>query len=1283
MGMNSIVRHFLPSITRGVYRYDDGFSDITTISDFERFAEGKIRFLPVQVAKRFNLKIDHESGGDQPISRSRLGQTAAQRAEDFLRKHPYFANATGTQAELQQADNFLEIQFVRRILSPLLTDEGMYAVHPQHNVGRYLVDFAIEGERKFALEVDGFGKFKSKQDLDEFTERQNHIASQGWIVLRYTYGKVVKTPEVTLKDLYTVLEKDAKLRRFLAIQRDNDLFPDLSACVSAHWSIEAVNNFYRVQDYFVETALACGDAREPILIKDGFTFRFPLVAVALSSLYSFLESIERIVDVSFDLPAVEVSGPDMPKDWAPLLHPLVTVAREERDGALRLDSQTVRWISASEPVPPKCAGQVQFRQGLSVDEIRERLDYLVREVFDYTATKSFQNIVLQRVFNGQNVLGIAATGSGKSFCFWLPALLKPGLTLVICPLRSLMRDQYQTLENYGIATAEFINSDVNAIEQRRILEEAKLGYVRLIYISPERLRIKKFLHQLAELQEFVPINLLAVDEAHCISEWGHDFRPSYLKIPFFRETLSRNNNGPQLVALTATAGQQVEKDVLGTLKLRGGEDGDVVRESKADREWFSYQIVAIQPGSTKARTFKEILTKHLPKALRKGSITGVLNHKNKRGEKAVGIVFCIYADPHGKHSVWDGVASYLYETMRVLEPDDVFEQSGNRLRKWNIKAYSTGQVRAFASKHPTLCPECHSWAHMSKKHVVDEDDEDDENEVPDDEERSASTSEGLQKGMKVCCHCGHTFEESEAIPPPRWQESTRMNQTDFKDSRFDILVATKGFGMGIDKSSVRFIIHTSLSSGLEAWYQEIGRAGRDDERAHIVLLVDPPHEKCLENLGRLVKKQPQCSYMGGCQHGKAALCDYGKQHMFIKGSYPGAESDAVSALRILDKIIVAREASTDGAVVVSTSNQYLSQNELAIYRLKVLGLVEDYVITYQPNLHFDVEYSLPESPDQPAFVSRAARMMQNNLTEYFSHFAGRQGRSIKRELELRTSEYQPLDAFISKTQRFETFERYRSFFDIVYQHLLLLLDHTYKDVVTMRYDMLFNLMTVVTSKECRRLKILPHFLETLEESYRCGCCDICSPTLDFPDMRKPPRAIRTDREKEIQLERIVSEGTFDLNTLRQLAKEFADYPTSQYRQARSILEGNPNNLPALFMAREFSPPDELEGNAKRLLQTANRKGVNLETVTDLYNTSPRHCISEVLLTLNEADGTCDCVEGWRFLAADAAKPDHQGNKDVSMLRECLDFFLLVEEDLPTSKQSLKAKAAELENAFYA
>lgn len=1278
--MNPVVRHFLPSVVRGVYRVDDEFSNIKDARAYSRFVDAKLRFIPPDMARKFQKQFSFESSYARTQRQLTLwaGQInpthSTQRANTFFLSHPYFQNARGTNPEITGADNYLEIQFVRKVMAPLLNDEGMRLLLPQHRIGPYFADFALAGASNFALEVDGFGKFKQRSDLDDFMGRQNYITSQGWRVMRFPYAHIVENPALALKTLHALFRADPQARRLLAGQQQAELVLDQFAGTEGPQVIDFVNDFHRVQDHYAEAMLTAYQASGPFHVRDDFKLGVPFVALAISALYDFLEAVQSVVDVDFMLPAVEVEGAQCSLDWASHLHRLVRPAEVQLATATVCDASSVQFTPASLPTPPLGSGKFRFRKGLALEEIRQRLQYFCSAVFGYKETKYFQNTVLQRVFNGQDVLGISATGSGKSFCFWLPALLRPGLTLIICPLRSLMRDQHLTLRNYGIASAAFINAD-NSQEHLRIMEEARLGYVRLIYISPERLRIKKFLAELALLQNAVPIHFLAVDEAHCISEWGHDFRPSYLKLPFLRKTLSVGNDELQLIALTATAGEKVEKDMLGILKLRAGEDGHVARDRGADRPNFSYQIVCVQPTKTKTETYQEILTTQLPKALRQKSLPDLLRLVNQREEKAVGIVFCIYADPHGKHSIHDGVAHYLFETMGAIEPDKRFE-SRRGWKAYREDAFSTGKVRAFSSKTPTLCPRCNCYQYTSTPSGRSGDDDE---EIGDDDGPVGAAQPG---GRKVCANCGHEFDGDQPFKPARWEKLIKENQVDFKESDFDVLVATKGFGMGIDKSSVRFVVHTSLSSGIESWYQEIGRAGRDDERAHVVLLVDPPTEACRKELGENEFRIPACKSYGHCPRGRDSLCDYGKQHMFIKKSYPGAESDAVSALKVLDKLIVAREGSIDGSVMLGASHENLSRTEIAVYRLTLLGLVDDYVVTYQKNPRFEVEFTLPTSPDRPDALVQVQAMMRGRLAEYFSHFGERRGRDIERELAKRIQDYQPLENYAAKTRTFATFVRYERLFKLVYRHLLLQLDQTYKDVVKMRYDMLWNLQTLVTSQNCRRIQILPHFGDSIEETYQCGCCDVCSPSLDFLETRVPPLAHANMAEKESELAIALSGESFDRAKLIRLIGEFADYPTAKYRQARSVVEHDGDSLPALFLAREFSPPEEYAGNAKGLLRKANQKSLPLPEISDLFR-STRGPKSDLLLTLNEADTSCDSASGWRFLAEEAAKPEHHVSAEIGTMHECLDFMLLVEEDLADKTEKMKRKARELEKAFYA
>ena len=331
--------------------------------------------------------------------------------------------------------------------------------------------------------------------------------------------------------------------------------------------------------------------------------------------------------------------------------------------------------------------------------MEEKQQYL-KQYFGYDTFREGQEQLIDAILSGQDALGIMHTGAGKSLCYQIPALVIGGITLVVSPLISLMKDQVTSLNQAGIHAA-YLNSSLTSNQYFKALGLAKQGRYPIIYVAPERLLTESFLDFALEAD----IRMVAVDEAHCVSQWGQDFRPSYLKITEFIERLPKR---PVVSAFTATATAQVRDDIIEILKLQNAK----IMTTGFDR---SNLFFAVQTPKDKYRAALEFIRAH---------------------EKESGIIYCL--------------------TRKVVEE---------------------------------VCEKL------------------------------------MKDGFSVTrYHAGLSDEER------------RKNQDDFIFDRCRIMVATNAFGMGIDKSDVRYVIHYNMPKNMESYYQEAGRAGRDGEAAQCILL---------------------------------------------------------------------------------------------------------------------------------------------------------------------------------------------------------------------------------------------------------------------------------------------------------------------------------------------------------------------------------------------------------------------------------------------------------------
>ncbi|MDW8234572.1 MAG: DEAD/DEAH box helicase, partial [Roseiflexaceae bacterium] len=438
------------------------------------------------------------------------------------------------------------------------------------------------------------------------------------------------------------------------------------------------------------------------------------------------------------------------------------------------------------------------------DEIGYRL-------FGFPQMHAFQHRILAHVLTGRSILGIAATGGGKSECYILPAMLLSGITIVVSPLKSLMADQYEQriCQRYGLGNlSTFINGDVPFQERQRRLRHIELGHYKLVYVTPEQLERSYVLNSLKQAHKNVGIRYLALDEAHCISQWGHDFRPSYLNIV---HRLRARGLQPVRIALTATASPDVRQDICEELELKPAsldQDGDVYIES-SNRPELNL-IVRV------CRTIAEKVDAILSDLRRLQE----MNRDNP--EPGAAIVFL----PWTGGRPGDGASEQP-------APEPVLNQNGEQqdgdaaTRESQCGRFSAGVTR-FASYLERTLGERVAIYHSK----MDGDDPA--------EEANRDAPDNHQTGGTV-----------------RWATSsgrTRSQQQNaFITGKCNIMVATKGFGMGIDKPNVRLVIHRTPPANLEAYAQEAGRAGRDRQLADVILYYSPDEAEDIEESGKTTK----------------------------------------------------------------------------------------------------------------------------------------------------------------------------------------------------------------------------------------------------------------------------------------------------------------------------------------------------------------------------------------------------------------------------------------------
>ncbi len=551
-----------------------------------------------------------------------------------------------------------------------------------------------------------------------------------------------------------------------------------------------------------------------------------------------------------------------------------------------------------------------------------------------------QQDVISHIIAGHDCLCVMPTGGGKSLCYQLPSLVRPGLTIVVSPLIALMKDQVDSLSNRGIS-ATLINSTLSTAEQNQRLEHVAGGHYAMVYVAPERLRNSRFLDAIRS----TPIQLLAVDEAHCISEWGHDFRPDYQRLGRFREALG----GVQTVALTATATPKVRQDIVDSLKLK--------------------------------------VAKHF--------ITGFA-----RDNLFLGSMLCMGDREKDKQLL-----------------DFIKDQVG------------TGIIYAATRK------------------------------------RCEALVEQIGKELKISVGAYHA-----GLLP----EQRKLIQEQFMAGQLKVIIATNAFGMGIDKSDLRYVVHYNTPGTLEAYYQEAGRAGRDSLPSQCVLLYSPqdryiqeffienanPPRELLESVYELLVKRPEDPI------------ELTAEEIRELTNTPATTEAINSCLQILGRTSVMERLEMSGGLAMFRIDTKLPT---------LLDLLPK-AANVQRNVLRVVEKAIGDRREEAVYIHPRWLMQQLAMDRDALN------RTLRELCKLDCFEYVP--PFRGRAIHFR--RRDVTFNDLKIDH------ETLASRKKSDYEKLDRMVAYAQSRSCRQKTILEYFGDA--SASNCGICDRCQGKTGWPNM---------------------------------------------------------------------------------------------------------------------------------------------------------------------------------------
>lgn len=720
---------------------------------------------------------------------------------------------------LDTEDHHLERRFIQEVFYPVMGRAGLADLTPQLPITRdngrlYRLDFAHR-RALVAIEVDGhtFHAGAGPARVAADTAREGELRRLGWTIIRFTTGQIERPLEsrerlrrafadtgipIVRDDDVAGLSRihERLLRRFArdALQVQAGLLPVLAGLGptvrvvvgpgSAGAGAVAVLDLLEAWHHFcgLHAAPAPFTAVELVAVEPDADTR----ALAARAIAAFLERPAPLPALPFSAESAVIERYPTSDGRVDLV--VVPDLEEAPPDAQVWDPRRLSPTGRLVWVRPAGAGGAQPP---TVDLPNPRAPteatgrYFLWRFFGFSQFRPGQWPILDRALRGVAVLGVLSTGAGKSVCFQLAALLLPGLTVVVSPLVSLISDQLHNLAERGLGVAGGLAGSMSQEQQEAERDRLRHRTAKLFYLSPERLQMVGFVEELQALVSHggLVIRRMVVDEAHIASEWGHDFRPSYLDLPS-----SALAAGASWILLTATASKDVRADLVRMFGLRP--DAIIAPES-FDRPELAFEVVAVSPTQHPLDALAELFGGGLSQRLWGSRAAPLFDRRDDGSYGSAGLVFTPYTQPRTEnHEHWN----YASSLSGVLEEGGLLA----------------------APYHSRLDP-----------------------------------------------------------------AERNRTQSNFKQNRLPLVVATRGFGTGIDKPNIRFTVHTTYPASLESYFQEAGRAGRDQEPARSLLLHTGRPDAC-------VGPRPPCLAAATffCPHGLSRKCSFAAQAYLHRRSYP-------------------------------------------------------------------------------------------------------------------------------------------------------------------------------------------------------------------------------------------------------------------------------------------------------------------------------------------------------------------------------------------------------------